>query len=155
MKNASSRSLSVIAAVLAAGLTAGVAQAETYPPARNADTFAPPQVMASPATSCTATGVWDDGFGTGSGSWSRIAKRRCHPPGIWTDAYGYTWKVKTGASAGTLVGSGNYNNIPACKIQVWPLTGLSTGKNFTVTATNPNGGSDGCATYFKYTLKIH
>ena len=57
MRNASSRSLLLIAAVLATGLTAGVAQAETYPPARNADTFAPPHVMASPATSCTATGL--------------------------------------------------------------------------------------------------
>ena len=59
-----------------------------------------------------------------------------------------------GSTAGTLVGSVNYNNIPVCKAQVWPLTGQSAGKRFTVTATNPNGGSDGCATYFSYTLKI-
>jgi len=110
------RALGALAPVIAAGLMTSAVHAASYPPARNADTVSvPPRASLSGAT-CTATGTWFDTDGNGDGSWSKTAKRRCKVPGVWTDAFGYTWTVQKGPHK-TLTGSVNYNNIAPCTDQ--------------------------------------
>lgn len=105
-----------------------------------------------PSVSCTATGTWTDQFGSGDGTWTKNARRKCNVPGSWTDAYGYTWKLKKIAH-GQASGTVNYHGDAECANQVWPVTGTFQKKNFSVTATNP-GGSDGCSSFFSYTMTI-
>jgi len=157
MWNTHGRTLPALAAVMAAGLLTSAAHAESYPPSRNADTLTPPPSTKAPTTSCTATGTWSIGSGpgdSGDGSWTGTAKNKCHAAGRWTDAYGYTWRVKKGATRGALTGSVNYNGVAPCQYQVWPLTGQSDKPNFTVTAVNPNQNEVKCAQYFEYSLTI-
>lgn len=149
-----SRSVPAFAIAIASGCMATVACAESYPPSRNADTFNPPPLTNSPSASCTATGTWRADTGSGSGSWTGTAKLKCHPAGRWTDSFGYTWVVRKGPTTGTLTGTVNYHRIPRCWDHVWPLTGTSDKKTFTVTAPNPNGGADGCTAFFGYSLTI-
>src|SRR5271170_3215220 len=109
MRQFNNRTGSAVAVLLAAGLIASAANA-AYPPFRGADTAAPPPAAKAPSASCTATGTWVDSDTSGTGSWTRTAKKKCTVPGVWTDAYGYTWTVKKGPSK-TLTGSVNYNGI--------------------------------------------
>jgi len=129
------------------------ANAASYPPSRDPNLAAPPSPP-PPPTACTATGTWfETGGYTGDGSWTTTDKKKCKVPGTWTDAFGYTWKIKK--SGHQLTGSVNYNGIPPCEYQVWPVTG-TTGKKktFTVTATNPDSSDPACVQQFGYDLQI-
>jgi hypothetical protein len=149
------RSFAVLTLFAVSAALAGSASA-AYPPSRNPDTSAPPSLAAPHNTNtCTAVGTWfETGGFQGDGSWSKTAKRKCKIPGVWTDAFGYTWTIKKAGKTG-LKGSVNYNGIPACTNQVWPVAGSRSNKTtFTVTATNPNGSDPNCVQQFGYDLVI-
>ena len=107
--------------------------------------------VVNPSVSCTATGTWTDQFTSGDGTWTKNAKRKCSVPGTWTDSFGYTWKLKR-IARGQVSGTVNYHGVADCPDQVWPVTGTFQRKNFSVTATNPGGGS--CSSFFSYTMTI-
>jgi hypothetical protein len=106
-----------------------------------------------PGVSCTATGTWTDQFTSGDGTWTKTAKHKCNVPGNWTDAYGYTWRLKK-SGQGQVTGKVNYNGAAECKHQVWPVTGTYKKLNFSVTATNPGGPDDDCSSFFSYMMTI-
>jgi hypothetical protein len=100
---------------------------------------------------CTATGTWTTSAGSGSGTWTKPKALHCNVPGTWTDTvYYYEWVLKK-RHHHTLTGYVDFGGVP-CTARTWPVTGTFMKRMFTVTATNPE--SDGCVSFWTYTMAI-
>ena len=144
-----------ISAIYCVSLALAPVAASAVPPMRDSIGGEPSRgpAVVVPGVSCTATGTWTDQFASGDGTWTKTAKRKCNVPGIWTDAYGYTWRLKK-SGQGQVTGKVDYHGVADCKHQVWPVTGTYKKPNFSVTATNPGGPDDNCSSFFSYMMTI-
>jgi hypothetical protein len=74
--------------------------------------------------------------------------------GTWIDSFGYPWTLSQDQS-GSISGSVNYTSAQ-CPIPIWPVAGSVTGDSqFSITATNPDGGDDICVSYVTYDMTIN
>jgi hypothetical protein len=102
---------------------------------------------------------------TGSNGWSHYVSQKAirrgplgspqsiDVTGNWIDSFGYPWML-TQDKSGDISGSVDYSSIP-CPDPVWPVTGSVTGESqFSITATNPDGGDDVCVSYVTYDMTI-
>jgi hypothetical protein len=75
--------------------------------------------------------------------------------GQWYDTYQMTWTLSQAQKSYMITGSVSIGPEFSCQDSTWPVSGqVTSGTNqFTITATNPVNGSDGCYLWYTYTLQ--